>query len=467
MKPEPTYFDKDTTKLRQELCQVLDKVAHPRPASCRLGKLCPYVVGSVGPLAGSELSLGFVPERDTYPFPFELLRRRIPGRSPQWLPHDLYLLFIEYLAILPRKIDPVSEESLRELAEPFLEEVDMEREIGRFVVGVPAVVVDEGVSVDDADPDLGSELDLRLRLAAYYGTEMRLVDADDPVPAGMCAEPEHLLLLVVHVDDRLDGTFLRAVEVAVDLVIHTYKVEQGEYVAVEQREHAGDAVLDQALPLELALDRVEVYGTDAGALNRDGLAYALVTAYLVDHAVDVSASVLDEVYVGRVSHFCIRTCSIRLEVGRQCLGCQLTGSGIVSVVPVIAFTLSGFFRGLLREFERQRVDVLYRDALAYGHEQGGVEDWPVRVFGQAAQILHVGILPDGLDGFPVGEVEPVLYYQRPYYGAPRYVGGSEFRIAEPLHVEGLQLSPGKSVAHKHPPVALRQELERTLHLFEG
>ena len=77
MKHDMVYFDKDTTKFPQELCKVLDEVAHPCPELGCVRQLGSYVVCPEDPLASPELSLGLVAESYGYLFLTESLGRRI------------------------------------------------------------------------------------------------------------------------------------------------------------------------------------------------------------------------------------------------------------------------------------------------------------------------------------------------------------------------------------------------------
>ena len=87
-------------------------------------------------------------------------------------------------------------------AEALFIEFQLHGEVGRFVVGVPTEMVDVGVTVHDAGANLRTELDLGL--APDNRTEVRLVDADDAVGASTDVLIKHLLLLLVHLERRLE-----------------------------------------------------------------------------------------------------------------------------------------------------------------------------------------------------------------------------------------------------------------------
>ena len=91
-------------------------------------------------------------------------------------------------------------------------EFQLHGEVGRFVVGVPTEMVDVGVTVHDAGANLRTELDLGLRLAPDNRTEVRLVDADDAVGASADVLIKHLLLLLVHLERRLEALAIMPAE---------------------------------------------------------------------------------------------------------------------------------------------------------------------------------------------------------------------------------------------------------------
>ena len=301
------YLDKDTTKLSHELCQIPDEVAHGRPAFGCLGKPRPYVVGSVGPLPGAELCFGLVSERDPDSFPLKLFGCRILGRATKRAPHYFDSFFFEGFPVVPVEIYLVSEKPLRRTAEPFLIQLYVDCQIGCFVIGLPAVVVDERVAVHYADSDFSPELDLGFGFASYYGTDMWLMYADNAVLTGMCSQAKHRLLLVIHVYYGLDGPFLRAVESSVGFIVYTYEIEQREDVAVKEREHPGDCILYKCRTFMPAFDDIEVNRADALTFDSRRLAYLLYAADLVDHAIDVFGAVFDKVYVGGITDFGVRT----------------------------------------------------------------------------------------------------------------------------------------------------------------
>ena len=193
------YSDKDKTKFSHVFCQILEEVTHGGPAPGCLWKSRPHVIGSVGPLSDAELGFGLVSEGDPDPFPLKLFLGRILRWPSQLSAHYLDPLFLEDFPVGPVEIDLVTEESLRLGAEPFLVLPNMDCKVGGFVVGIPAVMVNERVTAYYADTDLS---------------------------------PEHGLLLVVHVDDRLYGALLHAVEPPVGLVVNAYEIKKREGIDV-------------------------------------------------------------------------------------------------------------------------------------------------------------------------------------------------------------------------------------------
>ena len=64
------------------------------------------------------------------------------------------------------------------------------------------MVINKGVAIYYAGTDLCSKLSLVTCLASYYGSDMRLEDTDDTVSTLMDFRLEHLLLLMIHLENR-------------------------------------------------------------------------------------------------------------------------------------------------------------------------------------------------------------------------------------------------------------------------
>ena len=218
------YYDNDKTKFSHELCQIPDEVAHGCPTLCRFGKPCPDVVGSVCSLAGPELGFCLVSERNSDSFALKLFVRRILRRTSQRATHYLDSFLLEDFPVLTVEIYPAAKESLRLTAKPILIFLYMNSQVRRFVICIPAVMVYKGVAADDTDANLCSELNFCLGLAAYNRTDVWLMYADNAVFARVLTLAQHLLLLVIHVDDGLYGPLLCTVESAVCLVIHSERL---------------------------------------------------------------------------------------------------------------------------------------------------------------------------------------------------------------------------------------------------
>lgn len=327
----------------------------------------------------------------------------------------------------------------------------------------PAEMVNERVAAYYADTDFSPELDLGLGFAADYWTDMRLMDADYAVFTRICPEAKHGLLLVVHVNDRLYGALLRAVEPPVGLIVNAYEIKKREDVAVKQREHAGYGVHYESCPFMLALDDIEVYGAYALTLHSGRPAHTLYATDLVNHTVHVFGPVLDKVQVGQISYFRIRTGGIRLDIRGPCRVRRRIAAVIILVFVLSLFPVPGF----LGKFKREGIDVVDGDPLADGREQRRVEDRPLGILCQAAHVLHVGVLLDGEYRLLIGKTELVFDDKGGDNHTSRAIGSPDCVILQSLVIAPLIFRPWKRISHLHPSVGLRLTLKRTLHLIEG
>ena len=116
----------------------------------------------------------------------------------------LNMTILDKIPVRLPEVELVRLDFLWQHAEALFIEFQLHGEVGRFVVGVPTEMVDVGVTVHDAGANLRTELDLGLRLAPDNRTEVRLVDADDAVGASADVLIKHLLLLLVHLERRLE-----------------------------------------------------------------------------------------------------------------------------------------------------------------------------------------------------------------------------------------------------------------------
>ena len=462
MSQQRPYFDKDTTKFSHELCQILYEVAHCSPALGCLWQLGSDVVCPVGSLGGSELALGLIPEAGPDPFSFKLLGVWVLWRSAKLWPHYLNLFVFKGSAVVSIEVDLVPEESLRLASEPFLEKGEMYTEVGAFVVGFPTVVIDEGVSADDAHTNLCAELDLGFCLASYNRTHMRLMYAHYAVLAGMGALTVHLLLLVIHVDDGLKGSLLCPGETTICVIVNAYEVYGRQYVTVKKRKHLIKCAVYELCAFVFTFDGREIFLADPLSFGLRP-AHSFDAGDLCDQAVNVFGSVRHKVDVCGIADLGICTGCVRLEVA------GLGGCGLFPIaVAVFIFRLL-----LLRlarsegELESELVDVLDGDAFADGDKQRGVEYGRVCVFGKAAHILHVWVLLNGENGFLVRKVELMLDDECADDKPCRLVGCSDAVVLQTFVVDLLVFRPWQRIAHLDPPVCFREAFERPLHFFEG
>ncbi len=130
------------------------------------------------------------------------------GRSSQRFPHSLDLKSLHQQAVVPVHVDFVCIDSRRKVSQAFPVQIYLEFQVGLFVVGVPAVMVNECIPFDNARPYLGAEFGRCLGLATYNGADMGLEDTHDTVGDPVGVVPVHEFLLVVHGDDGFQSPFL-------------------------------------------------------------------------------------------------------------------------------------------------------------------------------------------------------------------------------------------------------------------
>lgn len=152
MTEKTTYFGKDTTKFSHELCHILDEVAHRCPSVSRLRQFSSDIVGPVDSLAGPELGFGLVAETSPDSLPLNLFWGWILWWSAKWGAHNLYVVLLKFLAVVPVEVNLIPEETFWLCTETLFKKVYVHREIQCLIVGLPTVMVDERVAVDDAEP---------------------------------------------------------------------------------------------------------------------------------------------------------------------------------------------------------------------------------------------------------------------------------------------------------------------------
>ena len=112
-------------------------------------------------------------------------------------------------------------------------------QVGAFVICVPTMMVDERVTIVDAYAYLGAELDLCLRLAADYGSYVRLKDADDAVGTSVRSIGEHLLLLGIHIKGGVERMPLMACQKSLAARVTDKKLNYLFELLVQATKHVG------------------------------------------------------------------------------------------------------------------------------------------------------------------------------------------------------------------------------------
>lgn len=126
-------------------------------------------------------------------------------------------------------INLVCKDSGRQTTETLLVFLYLELEVSVLVAGIPAVVVDEVITLYDADTDLGTELHICSSLSPDNGAYMGLEDAHYPVFAAMLACAEHLLLLEAHLYCGIQDptlVFAQAIKAITSNVIYILKFQK-------------------------------------------------------------------------------------------------------------------------------------------------------------------------------------------------------------------------------------------------
>ena len=167
------------TKLPEELHHILGEVAHPSPAFCGFGELGSYVVGLIYSLACTERAFDLIPLAHGLGHQgLTLGTWRFLGRPSEWFAVVSDFQVFQYSPVGLVHIDLVGKDGSRQPAEALLVLVDVQLHVCTFIVGIPAVVVDEVIALDDAYAYLGTELHVCGSLATGNGTYMGLEDTD-------------------------------------------------------------------------------------------------------------------------------------------------------------------------------------------------------------------------------------------------------------------------------------------------
>ena len=114
------------TKFPEELHHILGEVAHPSPAFCGFGEFGSYVIGLIYSLACAERAFDFIP------FSHGPVHRSLPLRA--W-------------RVLGRSSEGFGGGG--QAAETLHVLVDVQLHVASLMIGIPAVVVEEVVPLDD------------------------------------------------------------------------------------------------------------------------------------------------------------------------------------------------------------------------------------------------------------------------------------------------------------------------------
>ena len=302
MEPETDFLKKSKTKFPKELHHVLDEIGHSCPASCRVRKLGSYVVDSVYSLAGAERAFDFVSVPDgLLHLPVVFRRPFFLRRSAERLAVCVYLIFLQKFPVIGVHVYLVGKNGCRKVSETFLEQFDVQCHVGALVVGIPAVVVDKGISLIDARAYLGSELCLRLCLSADYRPYVRLEDADDAVCPRMGAVCKHLRLLLVHAESGIEDALLTVRKKSLAaLVVNEHTHDEPQLLA-KAGQHVGKDLADEPASSLLHLNKQEIC-TPCVLISRMWLADVQRFTDLPYVLVHAPATVIDNVDVDRITH---------------------------------------------------------------------------------------------------------------------------------------------------------------------
>lgn len=471
------------TKLPEELHHILGEVAHPCPAFCGFGELGSYVIGLIHSLACAERAFDFIP---LFHGPghrgLPLWAWRILGRSSEGFGVAFDFKVFQYGTVVLVHVDLVGKDGGGQAAETLLVLVDVQLHVASLMIGIPAVVVDEVVPLDDAHAYLAAELCLRRSLSADDGAQVRLEDADDAVVASVFLRLVHLLLLEIHLHGGVQDALLVLAQILEAVAELTRSdVHQGKDVLMQAGQHNLYGVPHQLAALLLHLHEILVGFPRLEAVG-PGCFYARHLADAADEAVHDTAPIIDDVHVHGIAHLCIGTRGVNLQDSLVQTVIAVGESGgilihlrrgwrlLAAVLGFLFLTLAHFFLHLLLTQEqdfRHLIDVILADALAKVDEKGRVEYRLVGELHETAEVLHVGILPYHLNGVNVGHACDMLDEHGGYHHTGRLGTGSGLLVVElqtipfPIHV------PRKMVPQPHPAVPLVKSVERRLENIDG
>ena len=471
------------TKLPEELHHILGEVAHPSPAFCGFGELGSYVVGLIYSLACTGRAFDLIPLSHGLGHQgLTLGTWRFLGRPSEWFRVVSDFQVFQYSPVGLVHIDLVGKDGNRQPAEALPVLVDVQLHVSTFIVGIPAVVVDEVIALDDAYAYLGTELHVCGSLATDNGTYMGLEDTDYAVFAAVLACAEHLLLLEVHLHRGIQHPALVLAQTFKAIAeLSGGEVYQREDVPVQTAEHLPDGLLHQLAAFLLHLHQIPV-GIPRLTIIGVGNGYAGMFADTADKAVHDTASVIDDVHIHRIAHLCVGTCGVYLQdtlvltaLAVNEGGCILIHSRsgwrfLATVSCLIFLTFANLILHLLLTLHKSfghLIDVFVADALAQVDKEGWVENRLVSELLQTAEVLHVGILLYHLNGVLVRQADNVLDEHGSYHHAGWLGTGSDCLVVECLTIQLLVLVPREMVAQPHPPVLLVQAVERRPETIDG
>ena len=248
------------TKLPEELHHILGEVAHPCPAFCGFGELGSYVIGLIHSLACAERAFDFIPlSHGPGHRGLPLWAWRILGRSSEGFGVAFDFKVFQYGTVVLVHVDLVGKDGGGQAAETLLVLVDVQLHVASLMIGIPAVVVDEVVPLDDAHAYLAAELCLRRSLSADNGAQVRLEDADDAVVAPVFLRLVHLLLLEIHLHGGVQDALLVLAQILEAVAELTRSdVHQGKDVLMQAGQHNLYGVPHQLAALLLHLHEILV-----------------------------------------------------------------------------------------------------------------------------------------------------------------------------------------------------------------
>lgn len=210
-------------------------------------------------------------------------------------------------------------------------------------------------------------------------------------------------------------------------------------------------LVDKFLPLTLFLgQRDEVLACFHAVGPR--LLGLVAGAELVKQAVYQFAAVFQKVVVGRIANSASQHVASTFIVPPVVIA-VLVGVDLLRLAAVC-----------LRQQQGQQVEEFMIETLANLDEQLWNENGFLRELGKPKQILHIGILLDGLDGLLIAQPLNMLHYQSTNNHAGRLVACTVVSVLQSLVVFLLYLVPGKIVSKLHPTVGPAQTRERLLKL---